>query len=62
MSRPHVDAVRQSYALGQADEHRMVVAYLRRLAAAAGDPERDILTRAAEAVASYEHRSDDIPF
>jgi hypothetical protein len=62
VSRPHVDAVRQSYALGQADEHRMVVAYLRRLAAAAGDPERAILTRVAEAVAGYEHRADDIPF
>jgi hypothetical protein len=62
VSRPHVDAVRQNYALGQADEHRLVVAYLRRLAAAADGSERAILTRVAEAVAGYEHRADDIPF
>ena len=62
MSRAHVDAVSRSYALGQADEHRMVLTYLRRLAAAADGPKRAILTRVAEAVAEYEHRADDIPF
>ena len=62
MSRAHVDAVRHSYALGSGDEHRMVVAYLRRLAAAAGDPERAILTRVADDIAGYLHRADDIPF
>ena len=62
MSRAHVDAARHSYALGQADEHRMVVAYLRRLAGAAADLERAVLDRVVEAVAEYEHRADDIPF
>jgi len=62
VSRAHVDATRHSYALGQADEHRMLLAYLRRLAAAAGDPERAVLDRVVEAVEGYDHRADDIPF